>query len=124
MNSYLGSIGNTTVMNNKGSTGVFTFQFSYGLRDIADGAVNTLAFTEMLCGDQIKSNGKPGDGVGSVGDTSPTAQLLDTTSIFSPRSPRPWRVQRRLEGRHQPVPGQRQVLAERDRRLHDDQHPS
>jgi prepilin-type N-terminal cleavage/methylation domain-containing protein/prepilin-type processing-associated H-X9-DG protein len=82
INSYLGSMGTTTLQNNLGSSGVFTFRFSYGLRDISDGSVNTLAFTEMLCGDQVKTNLKPGNGVGNAGDSTPTSKVIDVTSVL------------------------------------------
>jgi prepilin-type N-terminal cleavage/methylation domain-containing protein len=54
-NSYCGSVGTTTLNGTRqtasGSTGLFTYWRSYGLRDCADGSSNTVAFAEALAGD-------------------------------------------------------------------------
>jgi prepilin-type N-terminal cleavage/methylation domain-containing protein/prepilin-type processing-associated H-X9-DG protein len=77
--SYAGSIGTTTIMNSSQSTGAFAFRTPYGLRDVHDGAVNTIAFSEALAGDANLSNAKPGNGVGNVGAvaTNPPGSVLD-----------------------------------------------
>jgi prepilin-type N-terminal cleavage/methylation domain-containing protein/prepilin-type processing-associated H-X9-DG protein len=66
-NSYYGCIGTTTYLLNTNtsigpylngngpplpSTGIFTWQMSYGIRDILDGASNTIAFAEGVVGNQ------------------------------------------------------------------------
>ena len=82
LNSYCGSIGTTTQVNVKGSTGIFTYQIPYGIRDIQDGTVNTIAFSEALVGDPVDSNAKRGNGPGKAGDTSPTMRVLDAYTIL------------------------------------------
>ncbi|WP_435021931.1 DUF1559 domain-containing protein [Tundrisphaera sp. TA3] len=78
-NSYYGSIGTTTLMNNTGSTGMFTYQVAYGIRDCTDGTTNTIAFSESLAGDSIGTNAKPGNGVGLAGDVA-AAKLIDASA--------------------------------------------
>jgi prepilin-type N-terminal cleavage/methylation domain-containing protein len=55
LNSYAGSAGTTTLssanQSASGSTGMFTYWRSYGLRDCIDGTSNTIAFAEGLVGD-------------------------------------------------------------------------
>ena len=68
-NSYHGSYGTTTNSNlfynndnnNQGCNGLFTIMMSYGLKDITDGASNTVAFAEALTGDG-RGNGRVGGG--------------------------------------------------------------
>jgi prepilin-type N-terminal cleavage/methylation domain-containing protein/prepilin-type processing-associated H-X9-DG protein len=54
-NSYCGSFGtttlNTTNQSTAGSTGLFTYWQSYGLKNCLDGSSNTIAFAEALVGD-------------------------------------------------------------------------
>jgi prepilin-type N-terminal cleavage/methylation domain-containing protein/prepilin-type processing-associated H-X9-DG protein len=62
INNYCGSIGTTIgVVQNYGqnSTGVFSYQQPYGVREITDGTSNTIAFAEALVGDTCggSSNG-------------------------------------------------------------------
>ncbi len=81
MNSYCGSIGTTTSVSNKGSTGAFTFFLAYGLRDISDGAVNTIAFSEALVGDSRLAL-VPGNGISVTGVGSSANEVLDGYSVM------------------------------------------
>ena len=62
LNSYNDSIGTTTIdapaQTLTGSTGLFTFWRSYGLRDCVDGSSNTIAFSEALVGDNSTNYSK------------------------------------------------------------------
>jgi prepilin-type N-terminal cleavage/methylation domain-containing protein/prepilin-type processing-associated H-X9-DG protein len=72
LNSYMASEG-TTAGNgyNVGSTGLFTFNLAYGIRDATDGSSNTVAFAEKLCGTPGSSYGNGllyrGNGVNGTG---------------------------------------------------------
>jgi len=78
MNSYHGSVGTTTNINNLynagvNSSGVFSFKRSYGLRDITDGSSNTIAFSEAIVGTSprkigLRGNEVTGAGGGLVGE--------------------------------------------------------
>jgi len=85
-NNYYGSMGTTDLLTtNTGaatlsvpSTGVFTWQQSYGVRDIIDGTSNTIAFAECMVGNQSLQKGQRRIGMTSVGGVSPL--LLDASS--------------------------------------------
>jgi prepilin-type N-terminal cleavage/methylation domain-containing protein/prepilin-type processing-associated H-X9-DG protein len=71
-NSYVGSQGTTTMTPQQnaatGSTGLFFYYVSYGLRDITDGSSNTIAFSEALVGNpSVASNRYRGTSIMSVG---------------------------------------------------------
>ncbi|MDR3634768.1 MAG: DUF1559 domain-containing protein [Isosphaeraceae bacterium] len=82
LNSYNACIGTTTLISNVGSTGLFTYQLAYGIRDCTDGTSNTIAFSEALTGDQSNTNTKPGNGVGQAGAVSGSL-VLDANSAIS-----------------------------------------
>jgi prepilin-type N-terminal cleavage/methylation domain-containing protein/prepilin-type processing-associated H-X9-DG protein len=82
LNSYNGSIGTTTAINNSGSTGLFTYRIAYGVRDCTDGTANTIAFAESLVGDSVATSGKRGNGVGNSGGSA-SAMVLDANSAFA-----------------------------------------
>ncbi len=76
INNYYGSIGTTIgVVQNYGqnSTGIFSYQQPYGLRDITDGSGNTVAFGEALVGNGLNQGrgggpqGYKGNGVAIAG---------------------------------------------------------
>ena len=69
INSYFGSGGTTSLSYNSTTTGVFSFQTCYGLRDITDGSSNTIAFGEVLVSDPNVTNGKRSNGVNQTGIT-------------------------------------------------------
>jgi prepilin-type processing-associated H-X9-DG protein len=75
--NYAGCIGTTTATVSKGSTGAFTFFLAYGLRDLTDGSVNTIAFSEALVGDSTLSNGRRGNGIANLGISSSSNAVLD-----------------------------------------------
>jgi prepilin-type N-terminal cleavage/methylation domain-containing protein/prepilin-type processing-associated H-X9-DG protein len=82
-NSYVGSVGTTTLSPNgatgtwstQGSTGLFWYYRSYGVRDVVDGTSNTVAFSEGLVGGPASTLAYRGSAVMSVGGTAD--QLLD-----------------------------------------------
>jgi prepilin-type N-terminal cleavage/methylation domain-containing protein/prepilin-type processing-associated H-X9-DG protein len=87
LNSYMASEG-TTAGNgyNAGSTGLFTFNLSYGIRDCIDGSSNTVAFAEKLCGTVGGSTGNGvlyrGNGVNGTGaSTNVTDAWQNPTQI-------------------------------------------
>jgi len=55
INNYLNSKGTTTSQLPGTTTGMFAYNNSYGLRGVADGSSNTIAFGESLVGDPINS---------------------------------------------------------------------
>jgi prepilin-type N-terminal cleavage/methylation domain-containing protein/prepilin-type processing-associated H-X9-DG protein len=82
-NNYYGCMGTTTLFTTNtlattlsiATTGVFTWQQSYGVRDITDGTVNTIAFAECLVGNQTLALGQRRIGMTSVsGNTSALVQ--------------------------------------------------
>ncbi len=88
LNNYYASVGTTTnfMTNNcwggvgtscsaTGSTGVFTYFQAYGLRDIVDGATNTVAYSESITGKTQVGNGFRGNSTQGVND--PGAQLYN-----------------------------------------------
>ena len=50
LNNYHASLGTTSLGGNQGSDGMFTYQRSYGLRDVIDGSSSTIAFGEANTG--------------------------------------------------------------------------
>ncbi len=88
-NSYVGSIGTTTFQPQtnsvQGSTGLFWYYRSYGLRDCTDGSSNTIAFSEGLVGGPQATVGYRGTAVMSAGtaasqmyDANQAPALIDT----------------------------------------------
>jgi prepilin-type N-terminal cleavage/methylation domain-containing protein/prepilin-type processing-associated H-X9-DG protein len=85
-NNYYASMGTTTLLTtNTGaatlaiqSTGVFTWQLAYGVRDVIDGTSNTIAFAEGLVGNQTLQKGQRRLGMTSVSGGS--TLLLDGSS--------------------------------------------
>ncbi len=69
INSYFGSTGTTSISYDSTTTGVFSFQTAYGLRDITDGSSNTIAFGELLVSDPTSTNAKRSNGVNQTGIT-------------------------------------------------------
>jgi prepilin-type N-terminal cleavage/methylation domain-containing protein/prepilin-type processing-associated H-X9-DG protein len=78
-NSYNGSIGTTTFQpqtnTSQGSTGLFWYYRSYGIRDVTDGTSNTVAFSEGLVGGPSATANFRGTAVLNAGGT--TDQMLD-----------------------------------------------
>ncbi len=81
-NSYVASMGTTTFVAppappglSQGSTGLFTYYRTYGLRDATDGSSNTIAFSEGLVGGPQAVRGYRGTAIMSVGTKSD--QMLD-----------------------------------------------
>jgi hypothetical protein len=90
INSYGASMGKTNRSSNSvdntkcnagtgGSSGMFYYAISYGIRDCNDGSSNTVAFSEGLVGDANATQPQPQDG----GDHS---ELPDSPSTSPPRS--------------------------------------
>ncbi|HEY2157112.1 MAG TPA: DUF1559 domain-containing protein [Isosphaeraceae bacterium] len=50
-NSYFGSAGTNSQSYPTQTTGIFSYQTCYGLRDMTDGSSNTIAYGELLVGD-------------------------------------------------------------------------
>ncbi|MHC5540435.1 DUF1559 family PulG-like putative transporter [Singulisphaera rosea] len=84
LNSYFDSSGTTTVsapnQPTTGSSGLFTFWRSYGVRDCSDGLSNTVAFSEGLVGDG-STNWTRAAGVAQLKAALPTSsQILDASA--------------------------------------------
>ncbi|WP_165070775.1 DUF1559 domain-containing protein [Paludisphaera rhizosphaerae] len=88
-NSYAASIGTTTLSPNaampttanawsQGSTGLFWYWVSYGIRSCIDGTSNTIAFSEGLVGGASATAGFPGTSIVNTGGTAD--QMLDANS--------------------------------------------
>jgi len=81
INNYFASVGTSTNSNPTGSTGPFSFYNSFGLKSMTDGTSNTIAFGEALTGWSARANNSyVGTMVTQVGDTTPTAAIVDATS--------------------------------------------
>ena len=65
-NSYCASYGTTSFSYNTTSTGLFSYSTCYGLRDTTDGSSNTIAFGEVLVGDNSNLPTKRSNGVMNV----------------------------------------------------------
>jgi len=88
-NNYYGCIGTTTNLYNSTTsvatlslptTGIFTWQQSYGVRDVIDGTVNTIAFAECLVGNQSLQLGQKRIGLVSVTGIGAANLMLDGSS--------------------------------------------
>jgi prepilin-type N-terminal cleavage/methylation domain-containing protein/prepilin-type processing-associated H-X9-DG protein len=65
-NNYFGSAGTTSLSYPTLTTGVFSYQTCYGLRDMTDGSSNTLAFGELLVGDPTALPTKRTNGINNA----------------------------------------------------------
>jgi prepilin-type N-terminal cleavage/methylation domain-containing protein/prepilin-type processing-associated H-X9-DG protein len=88
-NNYYGCVGTTTNLYNANtgvatlaqpSTGVFTWELVYGVRDVTDGTTNTIAFGECLVGNQTLAVGQKRIGMTSVTAISATNLVQDASS--------------------------------------------
>jgi prepilin-type N-terminal cleavage/methylation domain-containing protein/prepilin-type processing-associated H-X9-DG protein len=83
LNSYNDSIGTTTIdapaQTLTGSTGLFTFWRSYGIRDCRDGTANTIAFSEALVGDNT-TNYSRAAGIVKLTSLPAAAEVLDASA--------------------------------------------
>jgi prepilin-type N-terminal cleavage/methylation domain-containing protein/prepilin-type processing-associated H-X9-DG protein len=85
-NNYYGCIGTTMNIYNSNtgiatlvlpSTGIFTWQMSYGIRDVIDGTSNTIAFAECQVGNQSYKLGDKRTGMTGVTGVPTAALVLD-----------------------------------------------
>jgi prepilin-type N-terminal cleavage/methylation domain-containing protein/prepilin-type processing-associated H-X9-DG protein len=87
-NNYYGSMGTSSIITtntgattlNVQTTGIFTWQASYGVRDIIDGTSNTIAFAEALVGNQSLQKGQKRIGMTSASGVQTSALLMDSWS--------------------------------------------
>jgi prepilin-type N-terminal cleavage/methylation domain-containing protein/prepilin-type processing-associated H-X9-DG protein len=88
--NYYGSIGTSTiitsntlvgVLSNVQTTGIFTWQASYGINSVTDGTSNTVAFSECMVGNQSRVLGQKGIGMTSVTAIPSAALVLDASSV-------------------------------------------
>ena len=63
-----------------GSSGIFAYYYSYGVRDAADGTSNTIAFSEALAQNQSIPTYR-GNSTRGVGDSSPSSYVYDIRVI-------------------------------------------
>ena len=86
LNSYNDSYGTTTTISTTQattySTGLFTYWYSYGVRDCTDGVSNTIAFSEALVGDG-STNYTKSAGVAQLSSLPATDQVLDASTAWS-----------------------------------------
>jgi prepilin-type N-terminal cleavage/methylation domain-containing protein/prepilin-type processing-associated H-X9-DG protein len=89
-NNYYGCIGTTTNIYNTNtgvatlsvpSNGIFTWQQSYGVRDVIDGTTNTVAFAECVVGNQSLQLRQKRIGMTSVTGIPVAALVLDASSV-------------------------------------------
>ncbi|APW61924.1 DUF1559 domain-containing protein [Paludisphaera borealis] len=91
LNNYFASVGTTTDFmaadcwgginpncRPTGSTGMFAYFLSYGLRDATDGSSNTIAFSESLTGKANVGNGFRGNSTRGISD--PGAVMYDAST--------------------------------------------
>jgi prepilin-type N-terminal cleavage/methylation domain-containing protein/prepilin-type processing-associated H-X9-DG protein len=87
-NSYMGSMGTSTLITtNTGATtlsvdttGMFTWQKSYGISNFTDGTSNTVAFAEGICCNQSLVLGNKRIGLESVTTIATSALVMDAWS--------------------------------------------
>jgi prepilin-type N-terminal cleavage/methylation domain-containing protein/prepilin-type processing-associated H-X9-DG protein len=89
-NNYYGCIGTTTfitsntlvgVLSNVQTTGIFTWQGVYGVRDVIDGTTNTIGFAECVVGNQSSQVKQKRIGMTSVTAVPSAALVLDASSV-------------------------------------------
>jgi prepilin-type N-terminal cleavage/methylation domain-containing protein/prepilin-type processing-associated H-X9-DG protein len=86
--NYYGSIGTTTLITtntsattlNVTTTGIFTWQASYGINSVTDGTVNTIAFAECMVGNQTLILGQKRIGMTNVTAVPSTSTVLDASA--------------------------------------------
>jgi prepilin-type N-terminal cleavage/methylation domain-containing protein/prepilin-type processing-associated H-X9-DG protein len=84
-NNYMGSMGTSTLITtNTGATtlsvdttGMFTWQKSYGINSFTDGTSNTVAYAEGIVGNQSLALGQKRIGIESVTTLSTAALVMD-----------------------------------------------
>ena len=89
-NNYYGSIGTSTIITTNTSattlsvqtTGIFTWQASYGINSVLDGTSNTIGFAECVVGNQNSQLGQKRIGLVSVSIPA-TSLILDASSNFA-----------------------------------------
>jgi prepilin-type N-terminal cleavage/methylation domain-containing protein/prepilin-type processing-associated H-X9-DG protein len=84
-NSYSASMGTSYIPGDNGqggtsSTGMFSYQFCYGIRDCVDGSSNTIAFGEHLVGGQSPSKDRRNGVNGSGGSPQWGGKSVDVYS--------------------------------------------
>jgi prepilin-type N-terminal cleavage/methylation domain-containing protein/prepilin-type processing-associated H-X9-DG protein len=86
LNSYNDCFGTTTYIattqTTTGSTGLFTYWQSYGVRDCIDGLTNTIAFSEALVGDGSSNYNRAG-GLAQLSSLPATVQVLDASTSWT-----------------------------------------
>ena len=84
INSYQASSGTTTndIQSVQDTTGLFTEDISYGIRDVTDGTNSTIAFVEALCGKPNVGNAYRGNMLNTDG-ISPDGRMYDVSSNIS-----------------------------------------
>jgi prepilin-type N-terminal cleavage/methylation domain-containing protein/prepilin-type processing-associated H-X9-DG protein len=116
--NYVASVGTTTYLTlasgsadtiqqwNVPSTGMFTFQKVYGVRDCLDGTSNTVAYSESLVGPASNKAGQKGTGVtnvsGATGAMAMDAWSLNLTTLNGALGAcdTAWRNGTSLDGQH------------------------
>jgi len=82
INNYYACVGTSTNTNNDngpvGCTGMFTFRFAYGFKDVTDGQANTIAYSEGLCSPQ-QATAKRGN-IQMAAGTATAAELFDANT--------------------------------------------
>jgi len=87
-NNYYGCLGTSTLIStntgaasvNVQTTGIFTWQASYGVRDVIDGTSNTIGFAECVVGNQSLQLRQKRIGLVSVTGVPTAALLMDGSS--------------------------------------------
>ena len=89
-NNYYGCVGTSTwftaqstsaaALANTASTGYFSWQKTYSLRDVTDGSTNTIAFSEAIVGNPTQQFRQKNIGLNSVSSIPAGALLLDASS--------------------------------------------